>query len=101
MDPEEIFINLKVLQGLNKNQKLISRGQYINVEPQSIIPEGLRRWRRQDSRDETLKKINLIVNSAIEFILKDAKSAPTTKIRFNENTTIINENNEPTLVKKE
>ena len=71
MEPEEIFINLKVLQGLNKNQKLISRGQYINIEPQSIIPEGLRRGRRQDSRDETLKKINLIVNSAIEFILKD------------------------------
>ena len=56
MEPEEIFINLKVLQGLNKNQKLISRGQYINIEPQSIIPEGLRRGRRQDSRDETLKK---------------------------------------------
>ena len=99
MDPEEIFINLKVLQGLNKNQKLISRGQYINVEPQSIIPEGLRRWRRQDSRDETLKKINLIVNSAIEFILKDPNK-PTTKIRFNENT-IINKNDEGTLVKKE
>ncbi len=103
MEPEEIFINLKVLQGLNKNQKLISRGQYINIEPQSIIPEGIRRWRRQDSRDETLKKINLIVNSAIEFILKDAKSTSTTKIRFNENTIIneTNENNETTLVKKE
>ena len=56
MDTEEVFINLKVLQGLEKNQKLISRGQYINIEPQSIIPEALRRWRRQDSRDETLKK---------------------------------------------
>lgn len=73
MDIEEVFINLKVLQGLEKNQKLISRGQYINIEPQSIIPEALRRWRRQDSRDETLKKINLIVNSAIEFISKQSK----------------------------
>lgn len=76
MDIEEVFINLKVLQGLEKNQKLISRGQYINIEPQSIIPEALRRWRRQDSRDETLKKINLIVNSAIEFILKQPQDHP-------------------------
>ena len=101
MEPEEIFINLKVLQGLNKNQKLISRGQYINVEPQSIIPEGLRRWRRQDSRDETLKKINLIVNSAIEYILKDSNSTSTAKIRFNEKTTLLNGDNENALVKKE
>ena len=76
MDTEEVFINLKVLQGLEKNQKLISRGQYINIEPQSIIPEALRRWRRQDSRDETLKKINLIVNSAKEINTKQSKQKP-------------------------
>ena len=58
---------------MEKNQKLISRGQYINIEPQSIIPEAIRRWRRQDSRDETLKKINLIVNSAIEYISKQSQ----------------------------
>ena len=99
MEPEEIFINLKVLQGLNKNQKLISRGQYINVEPQSIIPEALRRWRRQDSRDETLKKINLIVNSAIEFILKEPNNQ-STKIRLNE-PILRNDNSENSLIKKE
>ena len=89
MDTEEVFINLKVLQGLEKNQKLISRGQYINIEPQSIIPEALRRWRRQDSRDETLKKINLIVNSAIEFISKQPKEEPRNNHRLIEqgNTT--------------
>ena len=100
MEPEEIFINLKVLQGLNKNQKLISRGQYINIEPQSIIPEGLRRWRRQDSRDETLKKINLIVNSAIEFILKDTNkpisSNQRPKLILNEQLT-----HENSIIKKE
>ena len=71
MDIEEIYINLKVLESLDKNQKLISRGQYLNIEPVSIIPEAIRRWQRQDNRNETIKKINLIVNSAIEFILKD------------------------------
>lgn len=68
MEPEEIFINLKVLESLDKDQKLISRGPYMNVEPQSIIPEWLRRWHRQDNRNECIKKINLIVNSAIDYI---------------------------------
>ena len=74
MEPEEIFINLKVLESLDKDQKLISRGPYMNVEPQSIIPEFLRRWHRQDNRNECIKKINLIVNSAIEYIERQEKT---------------------------
>ena len=70
MDKEEILINLTVLENLNKDQKIISRGQYINIEPVSIIPEFLRRWHRQDNRNECLKKIGLVVNSAIEYISK-------------------------------
>jgi len=68
MNSEEIIINLKILESLEKNQKLISRGAYLNIEPISIIPEALRRWHRQDNRYETLKKINLVVNSAIDII---------------------------------
>ena len=68
MNSEEVIINLRVLESLEKNQKLISRGSYLNIEPVSIIPESLRRWNRQDNRGETLKKLNLIVNSAIEII---------------------------------
>ena len=68
MNYEEIIINLKVLESLEKNQKLISRGSYLNIEPVSIIPEAIRRWHRQDNRNETLKKINLVVNSAIELM---------------------------------
>ena len=40
----------------------------MNIEPVSIIPEFIRRWHRQDSRNETLLKINMVVNSAIELI---------------------------------
>lgn len=76
MDTEEIFINLKVLESLDKNQKLISRGKFLNVEPISIIPEFARRWYRQDNRDETIKKINLIVNSAIDIIRKQENESP-------------------------
>ena len=70
MDVEEIIINLKILQKLEKNQKLITRGAYLNVETTSLIPECLRRWNRQDNRAETLKKINTIVNAAIELMDK-------------------------------
>ena len=39
MDIEEIIINLKILQSLDKNQKLVTRGSYINTESPSLIPE--------------------------------------------------------------
>ena len=68
MNSEEIIINLRILESLEKNQKLVSRGSYLNIEPVSIVPESIRRWNRQDNRNEALKKINLIVNSAIEII---------------------------------
>ena len=68
MDKEELLINLKVLSQLQKNQKLISRGAYINIEIVSIIPEFIRRWNRQDNRHESIKKINSIVNRSVEFI---------------------------------
>jgi hypothetical protein len=71
MDIEEIIINLKILQKLEKNQKLITRGAYLNIESPSLIPEFIRRWNRQDNRVETIKRINTIVNSAIENLDKN------------------------------
>ena len=61
MDIEEIIINLKILQSLDKNQKLVTRGSYINIESPSLIPEFIRRWNRQENRSETIKKINNII----------------------------------------
>ena len=81
MNSEEVIINLRVLESLEKNQKLISRGSYLNIEPVSIIPEALRRWNRQDNRHETLKKINLIVNSSIE-IIKSKKDIGKNKVQL-------------------
>jgi hypothetical protein len=68
MDIEEIIINLKLLNKVEKNQKIITRGEYLNVEPKTIIPECIRRWNRQDSRHETLRKINSIIDVAIKII---------------------------------
>lgn len=65
---EEIVINLKLLATVDKNQKLITRDSYLNIESRSLVPEFIRRWNRQDNRNETIKKINNVVNSAIKHI---------------------------------
>ncbi len=72
MDIEEIIINLKLLNKVEKNQKLITRGEYLNIEPKSLVPECIRRWNRQDSRHETLRKINSIIDVSIK-IMDDHK----------------------------
>jgi len=71
MDLEETIINLRILNKLDKNQKLITRGAYLNIEAPSLIPEFMRRWNRQDNRYETIKKINSVINSAISNIETD------------------------------
>ena len=68
MDVEEIIINLKILEKLDKNQKLITRGSYLNIETRSLVPEFVRRWNRQDNRHESIKKINSVINFAISYI---------------------------------
>ena len=75
MDIDEVLVNLKVLEQIQVNQKLISRGQYLNIEYESIVPEWIRRWRRQDNRNETIKKINIIINSAVKLKTNNDKLA--------------------------
>ena len=75
MDKEEIIINLKLLENLKKGQKIITRDSYLNIEANSFIPECVRRWKRQDNRDETIKKINSIVNASIT-ILNNSPTDP-------------------------
>ena len=68
MEREEIIVNLKLLESVQKMQKLTTRDVFLNIEPTSLIPECFRRWKRQDGRDTTIKKINEIVNSSIILI---------------------------------
>jgi len=73
METEEIIINLKLLQQVEKGQKLITRDAYLNIESTTLIPECLRRWKRQDSRNETIKTINRIINDAIALLPKEPR----------------------------
>ena len=66
MEKEEILINLKVIQGIQANQKIISRSQYLNIEYESIVPVSWRRRIRQDNRQMMLNKIRLVLNTALE-----------------------------------
>jgi hypothetical protein len=66
MECEEIIVNLNVLGQLKKGQKLCTRGTFLDIEVPCLIPECIRRWRRQDNRNEMLTILNRIVNSALQ-----------------------------------
>ena len=65
---DDLIVNLKVLSGLEQNKKLITKETFLNVEKPNFLPEGIKRWWRSDSRDETIKKIDLVISKAIEGI---------------------------------
>ena len=72
IDPEydEVVVNLKVLASVSVNSKLYTRGSLLNIEQSSIIPEGIRRWFHQDSRDESIKKIDRTIIKGLSYIEK-------------------------------
>ena len=65
---DEVVVNLKVLASVSVNSKLYTRGSLLNIEQHSIIPEGLRRWFHQDSRDESIKKIDRTITKGLSYV---------------------------------
>ncbi len=81
---DEVVVNLKVIGSIVVNTKLYTKGTYLNIEKPMVIPESLRRWYRQDSRDDAIKRIDRTISKASSYIesnkdklmvqyLKDAK----------------------------
>lgn len=68
---DEIIVNLIVISKTQINTKLYTSGIYLNLEQPSYIPEGIRRWIRKDSRDETIKKVDRIITRAIDQSLRN------------------------------
>ena len=68
MDLNDVIINLLLLERVGKHQKIITRDIYLNIEPRSIIPEALRRWRRGDDRNAAVLKINQTVSCALKYL---------------------------------
>jgi len=65
MDSEEVIVNLNVLRQVQKGQRLSTRGAFLDIETPYLIPECIRRWRRQDNRNEMINTLNRIINSAL------------------------------------
>ena len=67
---DEIVINLNVISKIEQNKKLVTTGTYLNIEKDAYFPEAIRRWFRGDCRDDSIKKIDLVVNKGI-FLLNN------------------------------
>mgnify|MGYP006078170643 FL=1 len=67
---DEVVVNLKVLASVSVNSKLYTRGSFLNIEQNSLIPEGIRRWYHRDNRDESIKKIDRIITKSLFYIPK-------------------------------
>ena len=68
MDADEVIVNLKVLGKVGKQQKIVTRDAFFNIEAKSLVPECLRRWKRGDDRNSTLVKINQLVKAAFKIL---------------------------------
>ena len=64
---DEVVVNLKVIANIATNSKLYTKGNLLNLERQSIVPESVRRWSRQDSRDDAIKKIDRIITTSFTY----------------------------------
>jgi len=65
MELECTIVNLNVIAQLKKGQRLNTRGEYLDIEAPCLVPECIRRWRRQDTRDNMILALNKIINEAI------------------------------------
>ena len=64
---DEVVVNLKVIASISVNSRLYTKGSLLNIEQASIIPEGIRRWYRQDNRDEAIKKIDRTITKSMNY----------------------------------
>ena len=65
---DELCVNLTILATTPINTKLSTTGVFLNHEATSYyIPISMKRWWMGDSRDETIRKVERIVNKTILF----------------------------------
>jgi hypothetical protein len=63
----EIIVNLNVLSELKEKNKLVTKETFFNIDTSNpYIQPGLRWW-YGNSRDNSITKINLLINEAFNF----------------------------------
>ena len=67
LEYDEVVVNLKVIASISLNSKLYTKGSLLNLEQYSVVPESLRRWYRQDSRDDAIKKIDRVITKSFTY----------------------------------
>jgi hypothetical protein len=65
---EEIVVNLKILEKIEKYQKLNTQDKFLNIETKSIVPEAIRRWRRGDDRNNAILQIQASVTNGVDLM---------------------------------
>jgi len=76
MEPEEIIVNLNVIRQIKKGQKVSTRGEFLDIETPYLVPECIRRWRRQETRNDMINCLNKVINSAIHLYRTDSSILP-------------------------
>lgn len=68
-DLNEIIINLNVLAELEKNKKLLTKQQYLNIDNSNYkFFQSITRWFNGESRDETIKRLDNLIQLGIKNI---------------------------------
>ena len=65
MNVDDIIVNLKVIGSIEPNQRINTNGNFLNIEGITLVPQSVKRWWREDSRDKCIKLIDQIVQHAI------------------------------------
>ena len=62
---EDTLLNLKIISNIKENDKLNSLGKIVKIN-QPYMLQGLERWYNKESRDNTVEKLDSIVNNSFE-----------------------------------
>jgi hypothetical protein len=87
---DEIVVNLKVIASILLNSKLYTKGSLLNLEQPSVVPESVRRWYRQDSRDDAIKKIDRVISKSFIYLQKESHKLLVTQYLTAAKTGILN-----------
>tara|TARA_B100001758_G_C18414538_1_gene618454 strand:- start:104 stop:475 length:372 start_codon:yes stop_codon:yes gene_type:complete len=65
MNENDIIINLKVISSIKPNNRLNTSDNYLNIETDTIIPHAIKRWLRKDDRNESINRIEQVINEGL------------------------------------
>jgi len=70
-----IIVNLKVISSIQPNNRLNTNEHYLNIESDTLIPQAIKRWWREDSRHKCIKLIDQIIQDALSNDAIEIKTA--------------------------